>query len=116
MGSRGPFLERPGNLTDQKSYFEIKVSRKVGFVLTYNEVHFVPLADNFAVQLSNLLKLRETGPWSFTFEKTSYISLGYKLVPVQYREYEYDLLYRSKELSRTLLQVKDIAFSLRVPG
>ena len=52
----GPFLERPGNLTGPKSYFEIKVSRKVGRVLT-SEVHFVSLADNFAVQLSNLLKL-----------------------------------------------------------
>ena len=55
--TRGPFLERPGNLTGPKSYFEIKVSRKVGRVLTYNEVHFVSLADNFAVQLSNPLKL-----------------------------------------------------------
>ena len=34
LGSRGPFLERPGNLTGPKSYFEIKVSRKVGCVLT----------------------------------------------------------------------------------
>ena len=53
----GPFLERPGNLTDPKSYFEIKVSRKVVCVLTYNEVHFVSLADKFTVQLSILLKL-----------------------------------------------------------
>ena len=53
----GPFLERPGNLTGPKSYFEIKVSRKVRRILTYNEVHFVCLADNFTVQLSNLLKL-----------------------------------------------------------
>ena len=43
----GPFLERPGNLMGPKSYFEIKVSRKVGCVLTSNEVHFVFLADNF---------------------------------------------------------------------
>ena len=35
---RGPFLERPGNLTGPKTYFEIKVSRKVGCVLTSNEV------------------------------------------------------------------------------
>ena len=27
--ARGPFLERPGNLTGPKSYFEIKFSRKV---------------------------------------------------------------------------------------
>ena len=48
-GARGPFLETPGNLTGPKSYFEIKVSRKVGCVLTFNEVHFVSLADNFTV-------------------------------------------------------------------
>ena len=53
----GPFLERPGNLTGPKSYFEIKFSRKVGCVLTSNEVHFVSLAENFTVQFSNLLKL-----------------------------------------------------------
>ena len=52
-----PFLERPGNLTGPKSYFEIKVSRKVGRVLTSNEVNFVSLADTFTVQFSNLLKL-----------------------------------------------------------
>ena len=44
--TNGPFLERRGNL---KSYFEIKVSRKVGCVLTSNEVQFVSLANNFAV-------------------------------------------------------------------
>ena len=57
MRARGPFLERPGNLTDPKSYFKIKVSRKVECVLTFNEVHFVSLADHFTVQFSNLLKL-----------------------------------------------------------
>ena len=31
------------------SYFEIEVSRKVGSVLTSNEVHFVSLAENFTV-------------------------------------------------------------------
>ena len=46
----GPFLERPGNLTGPKSYFEIKVSRKVGRVLTSNGVNFVSLADTFTVQ------------------------------------------------------------------
>ena len=46
---RGPFLERPGKLTDLVSYFEIKVSRKLGCVLTSNEVHFVSLAENFTV-------------------------------------------------------------------
>ena len=45
----GPFLESPGNLTSPKSDFEIKVSRKVGCVLTSNEVHFVSLANNFTV-------------------------------------------------------------------
>ena len=57
IGPWGPFLERPGNLTDPKSYFEIKISRKVGRVLTSNEVNFVSLADTFTVQFSNLLKL-----------------------------------------------------------
>ena len=55
--SWGPFLERPGNLTGPKSYFEIKVSRKVGCVLTSNEVHIVSLADNLTVQCSNHFKL-----------------------------------------------------------
>ena len=54
---RGPFLEIPGNSTSPKSYFEIKVSRKVKCVLTSNEVHFVSLAVNFTVQFSNLLKI-----------------------------------------------------------
>ena len=43
----GPFLETPGNLTDPKSHFEMTVSRKVGCVLTYNEVHFDSLANDF---------------------------------------------------------------------
>ena len=55
--NRGPFLERPGNLTGPKSYFEIKLSRTVECVLTSNKVHFVSLAENFTVQFSNLLKL-----------------------------------------------------------
>ena len=53
----GPFLEGPGNLTSPKSYFEIKVLRKVECVLTFNKVHFVSLADNFTVKFSNLLNL-----------------------------------------------------------
>ena len=53
----GPFLERPGNLPGPESDFDIKVSRKVGCVLTFDEVHFVSLADNFTVQVSNFLKL-----------------------------------------------------------
>ena len=32
-----------------ESYFEIEVSRKVGCVLTSNDVHFVSLAENFTV-------------------------------------------------------------------
>lgn len=54
----GPFLESPGNFTALKSYFEIKLSRKVDCVQTSNEVHFVSLADNFTVLFSKLLKLR----------------------------------------------------------
>ena len=50
----GPFLERPGNLTGPKSYFEIEGSRKEGCVLTSNEVHFVSLANNFTVQFLKL--------------------------------------------------------------
>ena len=42
----GPFLERPGKLTGPVSYFEIEASRKVGGVLTSNEVHFVSVAEN----------------------------------------------------------------------
>ena len=49
----GPFLERPGNLTGPISYFEIKVSRRVGCVLTSNEVQFLSLADNFTVKFSS---------------------------------------------------------------
>ena len=47
--TRGPFLESPSHLTGPKSYFEIKVSRKLKCVLTSNEVHFVYLADNFTI-------------------------------------------------------------------
>ena len=57
LNSWGLFLERPGKLSGPKSYFEIKFSRRVGCVLTSNEVHFVSLVDNFTVQFSNLLKL-----------------------------------------------------------
>ena len=57
LNSWGPFLKRPGKLTSPKSYFEIKVSRKVGCVLTSNEVRYVSLSDNFTVQFSKLLKL-----------------------------------------------------------
>ena len=53
----GPFLERPGNLTGPESDFDIKVSGKVGRVLTSYEVHFVSLADNFTAPFSKLLKL-----------------------------------------------------------
>ena len=54
---QGPVSRKPGNLTGPKSYFEIKVSRKVRCVLTSNEAHFVSLADNFTVPFSKLLKL-----------------------------------------------------------
>ena len=56
LTGRGPFLERPGDLTGPKSCFEIKVSRKVGRVLTSNKVNSVSLADTFTVQFSNLLE------------------------------------------------------------
>ena len=49
--------EIPGNLKGPKSYFEMKISRKVASVMTSNEVHFGSLANNFAVQFLNLLKL-----------------------------------------------------------
>ena len=55
--TRDLFLESPGNLTGPKSYFEIKVSRKVGCVVTSYEVHFVSLADNLTAPFSKLLKL-----------------------------------------------------------
>ena len=47
----GPFIESHchSNLTGPKSDFEIKVSRKVGCVMTSNKVHFVSLADKFIV-------------------------------------------------------------------
>ena len=37
----------PGNLAGPKSYFKIEVPRKVGRVLTSDEVHFASLANNF---------------------------------------------------------------------
>ena len=58
LGTRGPFLESPGNLTGPKSCFEIKISRNVGCVLASNEVHFDSLTDNFTVPFLKLLKLR----------------------------------------------------------
>ena len=79
--NRGPFLERPGKLMGPVSYFEIEISRKVGCVLTSNEVLFVSLAENFTVNFQkfwnshlewktkqlngpgNYRELRETGPW-----------------------------------------------------
>ena len=58
LNTWGPFLERPGKLTGPKSYFEIRVSRKVGCRITSNEVHFVSLADNLTAPSSKqLLKL-----------------------------------------------------------
>ena len=80
--ARGPFLERPSNLTGPVSYFEIKFSRKVCCVLTSNEAHFflwlIPLLYHFqnfwnshlewkTKQLDgpgNYRELRETGPRS----------------------------------------------------
>ena len=55
--TRGPFLESPGKLTVQESDFEIKVSRKVGSVLTSNEAYVLSLADNFTAPFSKLLEL-----------------------------------------------------------
>ena len=85
--TRGPFFERPGKLPGPESDFDINVSRKVGHVLTSDEVHVVSLADNLTVQFSNLLKLplewktkqlngpgnyrelQETGPWGPFLER-----------------------------------------------
>ena len=39
----------PVKLMGPVSYFEIKVSRKLGCVLASNEVYFVSLAENFTV-------------------------------------------------------------------
>ena len=73
---RGPFLW-------PKSYFEIEVSRKVGCVLTCNEVYFVSLADNFGVQFSKLLKLPSgMGPLiTGSFEKQAPDHLGVGKTP-----------------------------------
>ena len=65
--SRGLFLESPGSLTGPKSYFEIKVPRKVGCALSSNEVHFVSLANNFTAPFAKLpslmaIKNSLTGP------------------------------------------------------
>ena len=57
QGAWDPFPERPGNLTGPESYFVIKVSRKVGCVLTSNKVHFVYLTHNFTVKFLNVLKV-----------------------------------------------------------
>ena len=45
--ARGPFLERTDNVTGPKAHFKIKVSRKLGCVLTSNEFHFVSLANSY---------------------------------------------------------------------
>ena len=47
--SWGPFLESPGNLGARNRTFKSKSQRKVGCVLTSNEVCFVSLADDFTV-------------------------------------------------------------------
>ena len=50
---------------------------------------------------------------SFTFEKTPRISLSCKLVPVQYREYEYGLLFvglTKKQIIFTLLLVVTVNY------
>ena len=57
QGFWGLFLESPGKLTGPVSYFEIKFSRKACCVLTFNEAHFVSLANNSTVSFSKLLKL-----------------------------------------------------------
>ena len=50
-------MMKTDNLTGPKSYFEIKVSRKVGCVVTSDKVHFVYLPDDFSVQMSKFFKL-----------------------------------------------------------
>ena len=55
---QGPrFSKGPATYTGSESDFDIKVSKKVGRVLTSDEVHFVSLANNFTVKFSNLFKL-----------------------------------------------------------
>ena len=96
----GPFLERPGKLTGPVSYVEIEVSRKVGCLLTYNEVHFVSLAENFTVNFQkfwnshlewktkqlngpgNYRELRETGPRLFISNKFTSSALAGRLFSV----------------------------------
>ena len=56
-GAEARFSKDPVTLTGPESYFEIKVSRKVGCVLNSNKAHFVSLADNFTATFSKLLKL-----------------------------------------------------------
>ena len=63
----GPFLDRPSKLTGPVSYFEIKVSRKLGSVLTSNEVQnfWNSLLEGKIKQLNgpgNYRELREMGP------------------------------------------------------
>ena len=77
----GHFLENERGDLSFSSAVLISVSRKVGRVLTSDDVHVVSLADKFTVQFSNFLKLplecktkqfngpgnyqelRETAPW-----------------------------------------------------
>ena len=59
----GPFLERPGNSMSPKSYFEIKISRKVGCVLTSNEVHFVSLVKKWLLKQNTHIKARVQNPY-----------------------------------------------------
>ena len=76
---RGPFLERPGNLTGPKS-----VSRKVGCVVISNEVHLVSLADNLTLHFSNLLKLSsgmENKTWRFEKRARGGVNFCTSLIP-----------------------------------
>ena len=68
---RGSFLERPGNLTGPKSYFEIKVSRNVGRVVTSNEVNFVSLGDTLLYNFQTF--------WNYYLEWKTKLPNGLKL-------------------------------------
>ena len=78
---RGPFLERPGNLTGPKWYFEIKV----GCVLTCNEINFVSLATISTISevivrvKRNIKQNRNWFYFKFSVESSSFIFNNFKM-------------------------------------
>ena len=77
---RGPFLQRPGNLTGPKWYFEIKV----GCVLTSNEINFVSLATISTISevivrvKRNINQNRKWFYFKFSVESSSFIFNNFK--------------------------------------